>query len=164
METHAPPRSLSEDRPAPFAGYSDEQQPMAGRVTLVAAFGGSVAAAALAARATGRQPPERPHPADVVMVGVATHKLSRLLTKAKVTSFLRAPFTELEGPSGAGEVEEKPREATGVRRAVGELLVCPFCMGQWVSAGFFAGLVLAPRATRLVAASYSAQKAAEERA
>ncbi len=147
---------------------------MAGRITLVAAFGGSLAAAALAARATDRRPPERPHPIDVVMIGAATHKLSRLLTKAKATSFLRAPFTELEEPCGSGEVEEKPRDVTGLRRALGELLVCPYCMGQWVSAGFVAGLVLAPRPTRLVAASYSAQsladflqlafKAAEDRA
>ena len=143
-----------------FAGYTDEEQPMAGRVTLVAAFGASLVAAALAARVSGREPPERPHPADVVMAGLATHKLSRLLTKAKATSFMRAPFTEYEQPKGHGEVEEQPR-GDGARRALGELLICPFCMSQWISAAFAAGFVLAPRATRLVAASYSAQALAD---
>ena len=143
-----------------FSGYTEEDQPMAGRVTLVAAFGASLVAARVAARVTGREPPERPHPADVVMVGFATHKLSRLLTKAKATSFMRAPFTEYEEAKGRGEVEERPR-GEGARRALGELLVCPFCMSQWISAGFAAGLVLAPRATRLVAASYSAQAVAD---
>lgn len=143
-----------------FSGYTDEDQPLAGRVTLVTAFGASLVAARVAARLTGREPPERPHPADVVMVGLATHKLSRLLTKAKATSFIRAPFTEYEEAKGRGEVEERPR-GEGARRAVGELLVCPFCMSQWISAGFAAGLVLAPRATRLVAASYSAQAVAD---
>lgn len=144
----------------PFAGYSDEEQPLAGRVTLVAAFGASLAAAAVAARVTGREPPDRPHPADVLMAGMATHKLSRLLTKAKVTSFVRAPFTEFEHPRGHGEIEERPR-GHGARRAVGELLTCPYCLSQWISAGFTAGLVLAPRATRLVAASYTAQALAD---
>lgn len=144
----------------PFAGYSDHDQPLAGRVTLVAAFGASLAAATVAARATGREAPERPHPADVLMAGMATHKLSRLLTKAKVTSFVRAPFTEYERGVGHGEVDERPR-GRGARRAVGELLTCPYCLSQWISAGFTAGLVHAPRATRLVAASYTAQALAD---
>jgi len=79
-----------------------------------------------------------------------------LLAKSKATSFLRAPFTEFEEPCGTGEVDERPR-GHGMRRAVGELLICPYCLSQWIAAGFTAGLVLAPRATRLVAASYTAQ-------
>ena len=161
IEAHAPSSPKSEDGIGPFAGYSDEDQPLAGRVTLVAAFGASVAAAALAGRASGRQPPEQVNPRDVVMLGLATHKLSRLVTKAKATSPLRAPFTELQEPSGTGEVDERPRGGSGIRRALGELLVCPFCVAQWISAGLTAGLVLAPRATRLVAASYSAQALAD---
>lgn len=159
MEVPAPPGRAQRARD-PFAGYSEEEQPLAGRVTLVGAFGASVAAAVLAARITGREPPQRPHPGDVVMVGVATHKLSRLLAKSKATSFLRAPFTELEQPAAAGEVDERPR-GRGIQRAVGELLVCPYCLSQWIAAGFTTGLVLAPRATRLVAASYSAQTLAD---
>ena len=160
MVAGIPTKARSERALHPFSGYDGEDQPLAGRITLVAAFGASLAAATLAARATGRQPPERPHPADVLMVGVATHKLSRLLTKSKATSFVRAPFTEFEHPKGHGEVEERPR-GRGARRAVGELLVCPYCLSQWISAGFAAGLVLAPRATRLIAATYSAQALAD---
>ena len=160
MEAGAPPKQDPEADHDPFAGYSQQEQPLAGRITLVTAFGACLATAGLAARITGREPPERPHPADVVMIGVATHKLSRLLAKSKATSFIRAPFTELEAPRGTGEVDEKPR-GEGVRRAVGELLVCPYCLSQWISAGFSTGLVLAPRVTRLVAASYSAQTLAD---
>ena len=160
MEGSAATRTRLDDGLDLFSGYTREDQPMAGRVTLVSAFGASLAAAAVAARVSGREPPERPHPGDIVMVGLATHKLSRLLAKAKATSFVRAPFTELEGPKGHGEVEERPRGG-GVRRAIGELLVCPYCLSQWISAGFAAGLVLSPRATRLVAASYSAQALAD---
>ena len=160
MNAQAPSREDGGRGASPFAGYSDDDQPLAGRVTLVAAFGASLAASAAAARKTGREAPERPHPGDVVMAGIATHKLSRLVTKAKATSFVRAPFTEFEHPRGHGEVEERPR-GEGARRAVGELLTCPYCLSQWISAGFAAGLVIAPRATRLVAASYSAQALAD---
>ena len=159
MATQSAPRQ-EEHRLDPFAGYSHDEQPLAGRITLLTAFGASLAAATAAARVTGHAPPERPHPADVVMAGMATHKLSRLLTKAKVTSFVRAPFTEYERPRGHGEVDERPR-GHGARRAVGELLTCPYCLSQWISAGFAAGLVFAPRATRLVAGSYSAQALAD---
>lgn len=160
MSTPVTATRRSEDGLDPFSGYTQEEQPFAGRVTLVAAFGASLLAARVAARVTGREPPERLHPADVVMAGMATHKLSRLLTKAKATNFMRAPFTEYEGAKGHGEVQERPR-GDGARRALGELLVCPFCMSQWISAAFAAGLVLAPRPTRLVAASYSAQALAD---
>ena len=33
---------------------------------------------------------------------------------------------------------------------------CPFCIAQWIATGFAFGLVLAPRATRLVAGTLSA--------
>ncbi len=160
MEAHAPPTPEARLGLDPFAGYTEEDQPLSGRVTLVSAFGASLAAASLAARITGRQPPERPHPADIVLVGVATHKLSRLLAKSKAASVLRAPFTEFQQPSGTGEVEERPR-GEGLRRAIGELLVCPYCLSQWIAAGFASGLVLAPRTTRLVAASYCSQTIAD---
>ena len=120
-----------------------------------------------------RRLPERVRISDVALFGVATYKLSRLVAKEKVTSFLRAPFTEFQESSGHGEVEEKP-QGHGLRLAVGELLVCPDRLGLWVAGGFAAGMVLAPRSTRLVASVFAtkavsdflqlAYKAAEERA
>jgi hypothetical protein len=53
------------------------------------------------------------------------------------------------------ELEESPR-GEGPRRALGELLVCPPCTGQWVVGGLVAGLVAAPRATRLLASTFTA--------
>jgi hypothetical protein len=103
----------------------------------------------------GREPPERPAVADIALVGVASHKLSRLITKDKVTSPLRAPFTELEGSGGPGELEEKAR-GTGARQAIGELLICPYCLDLWVVAAFSVGLLLAPRRTRFLAAVFAA--------
>ena len=141
-------------------GYGAEDQPLAARITLMSAFGASVAAVTVLARATGHTPPERLSASDIVLTGVATHKLSRLITKAKVTSPVRAPFTKFQGATGKGEVAERPR-GRGMRRAVGELLVCPYCLSQWISVGFMGGLVMAPRATRLVAGAYTAQALAD---
>jgi hypothetical protein len=103
----------------------------------------------------GRELPARPSAADIALVGVASHKLSRLVTKDKVTSPLRAPFTELEGSGGPGELEEKAR-GTGLRRAIGELLICPYCLDLWVVAAFAVGLLFAPRVTRFLAAVFAA--------
>ena len=86
---------------------------------------------------------------------MASHKLSRLIAKDKVTSPLRAPFTELEGKGGPAELEETSR-GEGARKAIGELLVCPYCLGLWVAAAFSIGLVFTPRLTRLLAAVFSA--------
>lgn len=115
---------------------------------LIATFATVFSAGAAAARRQGRLP-ERVNAGDVVLGGLATQKLSRLVAKEKVTSAVRAPFTEAEaqGP----EVQERPR-GRGVRYALGELLLCPFCLAQWIAAAFALGLVFAPRFTRLVMA------------
>ena len=106
-----------------------------------------------AARRSGRDLPEHPAAGDLVLMGVASHKISRLVSKDKVAAFARAPFTEFQEKGGPAEVEERAR-GTGLRRAVGELLVCPYCLGLWVSAGLHLGLVFAPRTTRFLAAVF----------
>jgi Protein of unknown function (DUF1360) len=113
----------------------------------VAIFGGTL----LALRARGHELPTRLAAGDVVHIGIASHKLSRLITKDKVTSFARAPFTRFQEPGGQGEVEEQPY-GHGLRLAVGELLVCPYCLAQWAATGLTLGLVGAPRFTRLFSA------------
>ena len=118
-------------------------------------FNALVGGALLAARRSGRELPERVGAADLVTIGVASHKLGRVIAKDKVTSPLRAPFTELEEPGGPSELEESSR-GTGLRRAIGELLACPYCLGLWVVAAFSVGLLFAPRLTRFVAAAFSA--------
>jgi len=142
---------------SPIAGYAPpaERPPLLGYAGLMGAFNALVAAGAFAFRRSGREMPERVALGDLLNIGVASHKLSRLVAKDKVTSPLRAPFTEFEEPGGPSEFEEGAR-GTGLRRALGELLVCPYCLGLWAVAGFSFGLLFAPRATRLVASVFSA--------
>jgi hypothetical protein len=121
-----------------------------------AVFGGAL----LLARRRGRELPQRPALGDIALVGIASHKLSRLIAKDKVTSPLRAPFTELEGDGGPGELEERSR-GTGARKAIGELVICPYCLGLWVVAAFSVGLLFAPRLTRFLAAIFVALTASD---
>ena len=131
-----------------------EERPLGGYAVLLGVYATAVGAAGLWVR-RNRSLPDRPSAADVVMVALATHKLSRLVTKDAVTSVVRAPVTEYREPGGPGEVVEDVR-GHGVRHAVGELVTCPFCLDVWVATAFVFGLVIAPRATRMVAAGLSA--------
>jgi hypothetical protein len=89
-----------------------------------------------------------------MLMGVATHKLSRLISKDRVTSPLRAPFTEYEEPTSASEVNEKLR-GTGLQRALGDLISCPFCMGPWVATALAYGFRKRPRVTRFVSGIFT---------
>ncbi len=143
------------DQEGLISGYSpDKHRPLASYAVLTALFNAIFAGFLLWVKRTGRTLPERVALSDLLLLGVATHKLSRLITKDFVTSWLRAPFTRFSGSAGAGEVNEEVR-GRGMRHAIGELLTCPFCTGQWVAAFFGYSLVLAPRVTRLVAAIFT---------
>jgi Protein of unknown function (DUF1360) len=145
---------------AAVGGYAPgEERPLGSYVLLTGAFGAALAGAFAVAKRSGREV-DRPGALDIALAGLATQKVSRLLAKDKVTSFLRAPFTRFEEPSGHGELSEEPR-GSGMRYAVGELLVCPYCLGQWVAGGFAVGWVYAPRATRLLAAMWAAESVAD---
>jgi Protein of unknown function (DUF1360) len=132
-----------------------QERPLGSYAILAGAYTTGLAGSLLALRARRHQLPERPTISDLLLVGIATHKLSRLLAKDKVTSFIRAPFTRYQKSSGQGEVEEEPC-GHGVRLAVGELLVCPYCLAQWVATALTLGLIGAPRLTRLLSSVFVA--------
>jgi hypothetical protein len=145
----------------PFEGYDREQEhPLASYGALVAVFNVAFLGGLAALHRSGRELPERVGLGDVLLIATATQKLSRLITRDRVTSALRAPFTRYQEAAGHGEVEEAAR-GHGLQRAVGELVVCPYCVSLWVAGGFTLGLVAAPRATRLVGATFSALAVAD---
>lgn len=136
-----------------IAGRRPREVPLRDYILLIAVYNGAVAGAIALAKRSGRLP-ERPRVDDLVLTTLATQRLSRLITKDRVTSVLRSPFTDYEGEGGPGEVEEAPR-GEGPRRALGELLVCPFCIAQWIAAAFACGLLFAPRVTRFLTGIFS---------
>jgi hypothetical protein len=134
------------------AGYSpEEEKPIRSYAVLISVFSFLASAFALWFRTSERELPDRMEGRDLLLVTVASHKASRLISKDRVTTPIRAPFAQFEGEGGPGEVNERPR-GEGLRRAVGELLICPYCLGMWTSAAFAAGLLVAPRFTRWIAA------------
>jgi Protein of unknown function (DUF1360) len=140
----------------PLAGHSPGQErPLGAYGLLTGLFAALSGAFATWFARSGRPLPESVPVEDLALVTVATHKLSRTLAKDRVTSSVRAPFTRHEGDAGPGEVNEVPR-GRGLRRAVGELIVCPYCLALWIAAGFTAGLLIAPRATRWTASVFVA--------
>ena len=87
---------------------------------------------------------------DIALLGIATHKLSRIVAKDRITGILRAPFVSYVRSAGAGEVEEEPR-GRGFQRGIGHLLSCPYCMAPWCAPGPGFGLLFAPRVTKFFA-------------
>ena len=132
------------------AGYApDLDTPVKRYAVLVASFSALAAGFARWFRASGRQLPDRIDPVDLALVTVASHKASRLIAKDRVTASIRAPFTRYQGEAGPSEVSERPR-GRGLRRAIGELIACPYCLGMWTSSALIAGLLVVPRFTRWV--------------
>jgi hypothetical protein len=134
---NAPPEDRSPQQELPVGSYG----------VLMGLFGLLSAAFAWWLGRSGRDVREHVSAGDLLLISIATHKASRLLTKERVTSAIRAPFTRFQGKGGPGEVEEAAR-GRGLRRAIGELLICPYCVSLWIAAGLTAGLLVAPRLTR----------------
>lgn len=68
---------------------------------------------------------------DLLLLGVATHKISRIIANDRVTLPFRAPFTRAEHALERGEPSHPVLQ--GVRQSIGELVTCPYCLAPWVS-------------------------------
>ena len=132
----------------------DTHERIPGYLGALTAFGSTVAAAVLAGRSRGAELPDHFGAADLALGAVATQKFTRILSKDAVTTPLRAPFTTFEKPLGDGEVADKPIPGHP-QHTIGELLTCPFCLAPWTATAYVAALVLAPRAARAWAATFT---------
>jgi hypothetical protein len=136
-----------------YAGAEADELPIRGYATMLGVFVGALAGLVFAAK-WARVLPRRIGFRDTLLLGVATHKLTRIVTRERVAIPLRVPFTRYRGRDGAGEVNEEPR-GEEVQRAVGSLVTCQYCAGPWVAMGLTAGLLFAPRATRLASGMFA---------
>jgi len=126
-----------------------EEQLLAEYAFMLAFFAAS--AAALTGLAVEKDKlPKRPSLFDLALLGVATHKLSRILAKDRITGILRAPFVCYIKSAGHGEVEEEPR-GRGIQRGIGQLVSCPYCMAPWCATALAFGFLFAPRIARFFA-------------
>ncbi len=133
-----------------FEGYKGgEEMPLAGYATLFGVYNIAILVMLLSERSPRERWRDNISLTDILLLSVATYKISRVVSSDRVTSPLRAPFMEYIEPNGASEVKEKVR-GTGMQRAVGDLLHCPFCLGSWVAAALGTGLIVRPKTTRFV--------------
>jgi hypothetical protein len=150
--------AVLEQEQSAYADGSD--RPLFGYLAIAAAYAATTAGGVVLVRRSDPKFRGAIPPRDVLFISVATFQLARVITKKPITSFLRAPFTKYEGVSGPAELDESVR-GRGVRHALGELLTCPFCMAHWIVTAFGFGYVVAPEVTRLVAAMFTAEAAAD---
>ncbi|WP_163540040.1 DUF1360 domain-containing protein [Gracilibacillus sp. YIM 98692] len=76
-----------------------------------------------------------------VLLSLASFRLTRLFLYDKITGFIRAPFLEIEAkelPDGTIE-ETIYMKGSGLRRWIGELLSCHWCLGIWNAMFLFLG-------------------------
>jgi Protein of unknown function (DUF1360) len=145
-----PNQKYSPTNPKPLGGYA----------ILVLGFHALLATIGAAWLRSRRRLPDHIPARDLALLSVGTFKLSRLIAKDKVTSTVRAPFTRYEGEAGPSEVSEEPR-GSGLREAVGQLLVCPYCVGQWVATVLLAAYLWQPRLIRTASSSLAIVTAAD---
>jgi hypothetical protein len=132
--------------------WNDPQHPVGSHLGLIVLFNTSLATLLVLAARRGVLPP-RPSLQDIALVGVASHKLSRLIATERVTTLIRAPFVD--------DPEHEEPVGEGLRRAMGELLTCPFCLAPWCTLALGAGLAFAPRPTRYLCGLFSAMAVAD---
>ncbi len=118
---------------------------------IMGTFVGGLAVAGVLAHLLDRDP--RDHDAlDLTVLGLATFKAARTISRDEVTSFIREPFVEGEAHEGG----EDPIETGDLRQAIGELVTCSRCIGTWVAAGLGTTQILAPRFGRILTWSLAA--------
>jgi hypothetical protein len=111
---------------------------------VTAGYGALVGAVALVA-ASRQEDPAPADPGELLLYGAATAGLTRVLSKDKVSSWVRAPFVD-EPADG----DRRPR-GEGLRYAVGELLTCTRCLGSWSALTLVGLRAVAPAPARVAA-------------
>lgn len=128
-------------------GRGHEQEPLGTYLVASALFVGLTAGTLTSLSRAGRTPPT-PDARDIFLLSGATLRISRLISRDRVMSPIRAPFTEIAADPD-GEVHERPR-GTGSVRALGELVTCPRCTAMWAAGALCMGYVWNPRFVRPV--------------
>jgi len=158
-QTRSRARRAAVSQERAYAGGDD--RPLRAYLALLAVYGITSAGLGGLLLRNRRRLPRAFDPGDLALLAVASFKLSRILSRDSVTSPLRAPFTRYRGSAdGPAEVQEDVR-GRGARKAIGELLTCPFCLGQWTATAFMAGHLIAPRVTRVAAGTLTVAAGAD---
>jgi hypothetical protein len=125
---------------------SDARQARATKLTLMSVFLGVLGT--FATRLVRADRDVTPRPFELLLLGLASFRVGRMIAFEGVAAPIREPFTETR-PDASGAGQTVVASGRGARRVFGELVSCPICVGTWVAAGLVYGLHLLPRPTRL---------------
>jgi hypothetical protein len=105
----------------------------------------------------GRRWPAGIEGGDLLILCLATFRLTSVVSEEKVARCLRAPFCKkvrVEDEEGSVREEEVPYE-DGFRRSMGELILCPWCTGIWIATALTFFWLLAPGLARVCALAFA---------
>ncbi|MGE8205266.1 DUF1360 domain-containing protein [Heyndrickxia sp. NPDC080065] len=82
----------------------------------------------------------------LILFGLASFRLTRLIVMDNITSFIRKPFhEEIEEQDEAGNISTYIKiKGIGLRAWIGELLSCYWCTGVWSSLFLYISWILWP--------------------
>lgn len=83
---------------------------------------------------------------DLILLSLASFRLTRLIVYDKITAFLRKPFfeeTEEKNEKGEIDIYIIPRKK-GFRGWIGQLLSCYWCTGVWMTMAIVAASYFIP--------------------
>jgi len=119
------------------------RRPFAAYAGITGAFIGGLAVVGGLAHLLDRDPRDG-GTLDLAVLGLATFKAARTITRDEVASFIRDPFVE------DGDGADHAVETGDLRQALGELVTCSRCVGTWVAAGLGTTQIVAPRFGRVL--------------
>ncbi|WP_409974466.1 DUF1360 domain-containing protein [Bacillus sp. Bva_UNVM-123] len=76
---------------------------------------------------------------ELIVLAIASFRLTRLIVYDKITEFIRSPFlddVEEKNENGEIEIYTIPKKG-GLRGFIGELISCYWCTGVWTSLFLF---------------------------
>lgn len=126
-----------------------QDHPFKSYTLLMAAYAALFGAVASRLRRDPSLLAQTPPPRDLVLLGLASYQLSRLINYDKVTSPLREPFVDLDKGPLHPEGTRGEAKGSGLRLVIGQLMTCSLCMSAWTGAFNVYLLTLSPRLGRL---------------
>ena len=110
----------------------------------------------------GTQPARLPKPSalGLAMLGLASHRIGRMVAFERVAEPLREPFTATV-PDDSGAEDTVVARGRGARWAIGELMSCPTCVATWGAMALYLGLTFLPGPTRVLVHVLAAAGVAE---
>jgi hypothetical protein len=138
--------------------HNDTGQTRATKLTLMSVFVGVLCT--FAARLMHKGQDLNLRPFDLLMLGLTSFRVGRMIAFEGVAAPLREPFTETR-PDDSGAGQTVVATGHGARHVIGELMSCPICAGTWVAALLVYMLHLLPGPTRVFLAIMSTTGVAE---